>query len=81
MFRTGRTSGRPAFRLPENLSLNAVRAAAHGGPYGCIIHTAPEIRRAAKRGGPYKVVRWFYRNSFGGPAGCPTRTDKLFVGR
>ena len=41
--------------------------------HGRVIRNAPEIRRAAGDGGPYKIVRWLFRNSFGGPHWGPHR--------
>ena len=47
--RTGRTPGRPVSRIPEKLSLEAVRAAALGGPWHYRIPTAPLFKRLRLR--------------------------------
>ena len=41
------------------------------GPYGCVAGNAPEIRRAAWRGGPYKIIRKIIGNSWAAEGGGP----------
>ena len=87
---TGRTGVRPVCRLPDNPSINPVRAAALGGPR---ISETPHSKRlwlrhhfrlrAAWRGGPYRSVsigycgiRWSH-----GPPRAAARTALIIARR
>ena len=78
----GRLSWRPV--APSNFvtvhSYAFVGVALPGDPSRSISGLSINDGRAAKRGGPYKFVRKLFRNSIGGPAGCPARMGGLCVG-